>query len=174
MRVQFHKTDDRRYGIVIRRDGGEPLRMRTAPGNDPFMPHDLQHFIVEQELGIELGIFGQVAAGGTSDTFHGDTRSGKSKRRSEKLSRAGRADSERSERATYVCVFNWLASSSHAALRRRAAGMKDTAQSTLALMGAAERRSFDARTVAKISERMENLSCEWAATKVGGFMELQW
>ena len=41
MRVQFHKTDERRYGVVILRDGSEPLRMRTAPGNDPLMPHDL-------------------------------------------------------------------------------------------------------------------------------------
>jgi hypothetical protein len=30
MRVQFHKTDERRYGIVILRDGSEPLRMRTG------------------------------------------------------------------------------------------------------------------------------------------------
>jgi hypothetical protein len=174
MRVQFHKTDDRRYGIVILRDGSEPLRMRTAPGNDPLMPHDLQHFIVEQELGIELGIFGQVAAGGTSGTFYGDTHDRKTRRRGEKLARAGRNDSERSERATYVCVFNWLATSADPALRRRAADMKDIAQSTLALMDAGERKSLDADTVTRISARMETLSREWAATGVGDFLEVQW
>ena len=174
MRVQFHKTDERRYGIVILRDGSEPVRMRTAPGNDPLMPHDLQHFIVEQELGIRLGIFGQVAAGGTSGTFYGNTQNRKVRRRGEKLSRAGRNDSERSERATFVYVFNWLAAAADPARRRRAAEMKDTAQSTLALMDAGERRSFDPRTVARISARMETLSREWAATRVGGFMEVQW
>jgi hypothetical protein len=138
------------------------------------MPHDLQHFIVEQELGIRLGIFGQVAAGGTSGTFYGNTQNRKVRRRGEKLSRAGRNDSERSERATYVCVFNWLAAAADPARRRRAAEMKDTAQSTLALMDAGERRSFDPRTVARISARMETLSREWAATRVGGFMEVQW
>ena len=44
--------------------------MDSAPGFDPRTPHDLQHFIVEQELGIKLGIFGQLAAGGTAGTFH--------------------------------------------------------------------------------------------------------
>jgi len=131
MRVQFHKTDERRYGVVILRDGGEPLRMPTAPGNDPLMPHDLQHFIAEQELGIELGIFGQVAAGGTAGTFHGTTHNGKAKRRSKNLSKNGRNDAARSERATYLCV-------------------------------------------ARINARMEQLSQEWAATPIGGSLELRW
>ena len=174
MRVQFHKTDDRRYSVVILRDGREPLRMRTAPGNDPLMPHDLQHFIVEQELGIRLGIFGQVAVGGTAGTFHGDTNDRKAKRRGKNLSRAGRDDSARSERATYVSVFNWLVASANPSLQRRAADMKDAVNSTLALMNAGERRSFDARTVARICARMELLSQQWAATPVGDCLELQW
>jgi hypothetical protein len=174
MRVQFHKTDERRYGVVILRDGSEPLRMRTAPGNDPLMPHDLQHFIAEQELGIGLGIFGQVAAGGTAGTFHGATNTGKAKRRSKNLSRDGRDDSARSERATYVCVFNWLAASSNPALRRRAADMADEAKSMLALMEADERRSFDPPTVARINARMERLSQEWVSTPIGGCLELRW
>jgi hypothetical protein len=101
MRVRFHKTDECRYGVVILRDGSEPLRMPTAPGNDRLMPHDLQHFIAEQELGIELGIFGQVAAGGTAGNNH-------------------------------------------------------------------------APTVARINARMEQLSREWAATPIGGSLELRW
>ncbi len=174
MRVQFHKTGDRRYGIVILRDDLEPLRMRVAPGNDPLMPHDLQHFIVEQELGIRLGIFGQVAAGGTARTFYGDTHDRSLKRRGKKLSRNGRDDSARSERAIHVCVFNWLSASADPALRRRALELKDTAQSTLALMDAGERKLFDARAVARINVRMETLSRQWAATEVGDHLELNW
>jgi len=70
MKVQFHRTGERRYAIVVLREGQEPLRMDSAPGYDSLMPHDLQHLIVEQELGIRLGIFGQIAAGGTAGTFH--------------------------------------------------------------------------------------------------------
>jgi len=174
MRVQFYKTDERRYGIVIVRDRGEPLRMPTAPGNDPLMPHDLQHFIAEQELGIEFGVFGQVAAGGSAGTFHGETRDGKTKRRSHRLMRAGRGDSARSERATYVCMFNWLAASANPALRHRAAEMADTATSMLAAMDASERRSFDTQTVARINARMDALSRQWTATRIGDCLELQW
>jgi hypothetical protein len=46
------------------------MQMSPAPGYDTFMPHDLQHFIVERALGIDGAIFGQLAAGGTARTFH--------------------------------------------------------------------------------------------------------
>ncbi len=174
MRVQFHKTDDRRYRVVVLRDGHEPLQMLTAPGNDPLMPHDLRHFIVEQELGIELGVFGQLAAGGTARTFFGKTNDRKTRRRGERLSRAGRDDGARSERATYVCTYHWLAASANPALRRRAAETAQAANGTLAAMDASERRVFDARTVARISARMDSLSQRWAAAKAGECLDLEW
>jgi len=51
-----------------RRQGGPGVN--PAPGYDPVLPHDLQHFIVERALGIEGAVFGQLAAGGTAGTFH--------------------------------------------------------------------------------------------------------
>ena len=174
MRVQFHKTDDRRYSVAVLREGQEPLQMLTAPGNDPLMPHDLQHFIVEQELGIELGVFGQLAAGGTARTFFGKTNDRKTRRRGERLSRAGRDDGARSERAVYVSTYHWLAASSDPALKRRAAAMADAVKSTLAGMQGGERSAFDARTVARISARMDSLSQRWAATPAGDCLEVEW
>ena len=71
--ANLNRTAERRYSIVVLREGMDPLHMESAPGFDPLMPHDLQHFIVEQELGIKLGIFGQLAAGGTAGTLTTNT-----------------------------------------------------------------------------------------------------
>jgi hypothetical protein len=42
--------------------------MDPAPGYDPRLPHDMAHFVVENELGITGGVFGQLAQGGVCST----------------------------------------------------------------------------------------------------------
>ncbi|MBK7542707.1 MAG: hypothetical protein IPP10_13470 [Candidatus Competibacteraceae bacterium] len=183
MRVQFHKTGERRYSVVVLRDGTEPPRVDSAPGYDPLLPHDMQHFIVEQELGIKWGIFGQVAAGGTARTFHHrhttpNRRTSRTDRRSMKrgtsLADAGYKDAMRSERATYVCWFNWLSASPKPALKDRAKKMVDTAKSILAAMPNNERNQYSPETIARINTKMESVSRQWAELRVGQYLELTW
>jgi hypothetical protein len=68
--VVFERTGERRYAVEVRRSGKPVLRMDPAPGFDAFFPHDMQHLIVEEQLGITDGIFGRLAKGGTAATFH--------------------------------------------------------------------------------------------------------
>ena len=63
MEIEFRRTGERRYGVIIHRAGHTPMEMNPAPGYDPLIPHDLLHFIVENELGLRQGIFGQIAEG---------------------------------------------------------------------------------------------------------------
>ncbi len=67
--VTFTKTGARRYRVAATRDKAPELVMDPAPGFDSFLPHDLVHFLVECEWGIQNGIFGQLAAGGDAGTF---------------------------------------------------------------------------------------------------------
>jgi hypothetical protein len=76
MTVTFVRTGERRYAVRADIDGGESVQMDQAPGFDPLVPHDLQHFIVEKCLRIEGGIFGRLAAGGTAKTFHATVEGG--------------------------------------------------------------------------------------------------
>ena len=69
MRVTFTKLDATRYEVGIEREHGPALLPRPGPGQDPRMPHDLEHFLVEEHFGIELGVFGQLAAGGSGIFF---------------------------------------------------------------------------------------------------------
>ena len=70
MNIQFRRTGERRYAITIYRNNLPPVEMNPAPGYDPIMPHDLLHLVVESELGLTRGIFGQIAEGGHAGTFH--------------------------------------------------------------------------------------------------------
>ncbi|MEL6981081.1 MAG: hypothetical protein AAFO29_01525, partial [Actinomycetota bacterium] len=65
MDVIFERTGQRRYAVEVRTERA-PLRMDPAPGFHELFPHDLQHLIVEEQLGLTDGIYGRLAKGGTA------------------------------------------------------------------------------------------------------------
>lgn len=176
MILQFHRTGDRRYSVVALRTGHSPLRMDSAPGFDKLMPHDLQHLIVEQELNIGNGIFGQLAAGGTAGTFHAtaDERNPRQRRETAKkgsqLKTAGHDASMFSERATYICWQHWLETIDDP----RGLEMKEEAAAMIARSPAAERRRYTSELFQRTDRRMDELSQRWQALAVGEFLEIPW
>lgn len=104
MQVVFQKVDAKRYLIGLRRNGahdvGPDVPLRIGPGGGP-VPHDLVHFAIEEVLGIRLGIFGQLAAGGDCDGFFFPAPQDRKKladaRRNKRVADAGREDAVRSE-----------------------------------------------------------------------------
>ena len=100
MEVTFRRTGERRYAVVAAPDGHPPVTMDPAPGFDPRLPHDLVHYAVEREHGIELGVFGQLAAGGNLRTFRrlDATPDRRLRRRGERLAREHLGELARSER----------------------------------------------------------------------------
>jgi hypothetical protein len=69
VRIEFFKPEQRRYrsvmhrrdGLVIELDGGG---YNKVGGEARELPHDLAHFVVEDGLGLEAGLWGVLAAGG--------------------------------------------------------------------------------------------------------------
>ncbi|MEP6901886.1 MAG: hypothetical protein ABJA66_09055 [Actinomycetota bacterium] len=184
MRVEFQKTGERRYAVIVLRNGLPNLEMDPAPGFDPLMPHDLLHFLVEQELELRKGIFGQIAVGGTAVTFHNkpseksnnraDSRlRRKETKRGEKLLKTGLDDCAQSERATYISLYEWLSQSSEAKLRARGVEMKMNADSILAQMSETERATLKTK-LAAITAKMDELSGRWAGLRVNQSMTLEW
>lgn len=104
MQVIFRRVDAKRYEIGLRRNGrhdvGPDVPLRNGPGGGP-LPHDLVHFAIEESLGIRLGIFGQLAAGGDCGGFFFPAPADRSKvadaKRSQRVGKAGHADATRSE-----------------------------------------------------------------------------
>jgi hypothetical protein len=67
--IEFFKPERRRYrsvlhrpdGLVIELDGGGYNKV-GGPARE--LPHDLAHFVVEDGLGLEAGLWGVLSAGG--------------------------------------------------------------------------------------------------------------
>jgi hypothetical protein len=185
MKVQFRRTGARSYAITIYREDQPPVEMNPAPGYDPIMPHDLMHLVVESELGIGLGVFGQVAEGGNAGTFHPVSSHGESpreaarrrrraSRRGEKLLRAGRHQAAQSERATYICLYEWLARSDNPERRKLAAKMAPQAKSIRALQPSAESRALTEDVLARVCARLDDLSARWAKLDIGQSFTVEW
>ena len=182
MSVTFVRTGERRYAVRAVVEGLAPVEMSPAPGYDPMVPHDLQHFIVERAFGIEGGVFGQVAAGGTAGTFHVMATGGSSRPAREGRKRAGKQaklafdsdDSMRSERATYICLHNWLRQSKDPTLRAKARDMEDAVQSMLQGMPVSERARYTTAKLAEIHAEFERLSAQWSKLNIGESLTEHW
>jgi hypothetical protein len=68
VKVTFVKKE-RRYDVHVSRDRATDLFIRSAPGYDDWLPHDVLHFFAEAEFGLDKGIFGHLAAGGNARMF---------------------------------------------------------------------------------------------------------
>ena len=109
MKVTFTRTRVRGYSVTVEGPEIDLAVMDPAPGYDDRLPHDAAHFIVENELGIAGGIFGQLAAGGTANTFRSDDlkKPRKKKRQGRLMAQANREDMLLSEHAVYAAQSRW-------------------------------------------------------------------
>jgi hypothetical protein len=167
MEVEFRRIGERRYAVIVIVSGRPALEMNPAPGYDACLPHDLVHFVVERELGIRHGIFGQLAGGGTAGTFRpisssaGGGRAAARQRRTlarrgTRLLQQGRADSVKSEHAAATCLRAWAA---------RAAGRE---------FRASQNFPYSAPELARVCDALDEVSCAWKKLQVGEALTLHW
>ena len=109
MKVTFTRIRDRAYGVTVEGPKIERKEKSPAPGYDDRLPHDVAHFIVENELGILGGVFGQLAAGGTANTFFSpDSKTPKKdRRRGKQISKENKKDALFSEHAIWAAQSRW-------------------------------------------------------------------
>ncbi|HVG38197.1 MAG TPA: hypothetical protein VM870_02850 [Pyrinomonadaceae bacterium] len=62
MEVIFTKQIGRGYGVRLRRQDGCDYELRSFD-RKLSLPHDITHFVVERELGLERGLWGSIARG---------------------------------------------------------------------------------------------------------------
>jgi len=180
MEVEFKRTGERRYAITIFREAYPTIEMNPAPGYDPIMPHDLAHLIVEKEIGLRRGIFGQIAAGGNAGTFHAVVSASDNKRdaarlrrkvarRGEMLLREGRDESAISERAVYVCMNEWMSRSTDP--NRRALAVELSPQY--------KRLTDDSdflndEVLNRVCASLDRASEQWTSLRIGESFSITW
>jgi hypothetical protein len=127
---------------------GRTTTMDPAPGYDDRLPHDAAHLIVENELGIEGGVFRLLAARGTDVPTARNNR--KAVRRGKKTARDNKEDLQFSEHAVYAAQSRW----------ERREHLPDTKIATAEL--------------ARICERFEEFARKWSELPVGGSVSVEW
>ncbi len=65
MRVAIRKLSDKRHNVTVIREDGSAATIELD--SKDFLRHDLAHFAVEVEVGLEGGYWGSVARGGRLD-----------------------------------------------------------------------------------------------------------
>lgn len=185
MTLVFRRTGQRRYAVEAQRPGFPDVEMNPAPGYDRLLPHDLMHLVVEAQLGLTRGIYGQLAAGGNAGTFHLSTKRDESSRkiaragrrvqaRGKNLLKDGRDDCMQSERATYICWYEWLARSSSRDQRKQSELMAQQAKAVRDTAGTAELITLNKRKLDEICKHLDQLSAHWSSLKVGESMAVAW
>jgi len=163
MILVFRRTGQRQYAVEVQRPGRPDLEMNPAPGYDSLMPHDMMHLVVEAQLGLTRGIFGQLAAGGTAGTFRlavdddeGAREIARARKRmtarGKKLLRNGRDECSQSERATHLCMQEWRGQSANAT----------------------KLLNINQRKLDEICKKLDQLSSHWSSLAVGQSMTVAW
>ena len=185
MVVVFRRVRERGYAVEVRRAGFPDLEMNPAPGYDRFIPHDLMHMVVEAQLGLHHGIYGQLAAGGDAGTFHpvfthNETPRGiarvreRVKKRGRKLLREGRNDCAQSERATFICWQYWLAQSQAKDPKATSRPTAQQAKEVRYVVSARDSVALTQTKLAEICKHLDNLSSHWSKLEVGQSMAVHW
>jgi len=158
MRVHFTKVDARRYTITVERRLGPPLVPRPGPGYDDLMPHDLAHYVVEEFFAIELGVWGQLAAGGGGIFWPApEDNTLRHQRRVQRIGAVGRDDMARSERLVVLTVAAWERSIGRVRQQTRTHDV-----------------DVDPDTQRRAVERMDEVAERWRSLPHGGSLVLDW
>jgi len=155
MNVTFKRTAERRYRVSVEGRGVVSSWMEPAPGYDVRLPHDMAHFVVENELGIAGGIFGQLAAGGHARTFHPTDEQARRKvaRRGKRIAVENRGAANLSERVLYLACQTWN---------------NDDLSAVTPVEG------VSAEDIKRVCRAFEVVSAIWSKLAVGESMTLVW
>lgn len=152
MEVTFTRTGQRRYRVSVEGPDVVSSYMDPAPGYDARLPHDMAHFIVENELGIEGGVFGQIAAGGAFIIPTDNTKRRKIARRRERIAHANHKDALLSEHMIFVTCNLW---------QKKATDVPSIA-------------GFRAEAIKRVCREFEAASAVWSGLHIGESMTLVW
>src|SRR6266550_5071982 len=154
MKVTFTKTAQRRYRVSVEGPGVVSSFMDPAAGYDTRLPHDMAHFVVENELGINGGVFGQLAAGGTARTVRPTIEKGRRKvaKRGDRIAIANRNDALLSERLVAIACQTW--------------------NNALSELTPVQGVSVD--DIKRVCREFDAVSAIWSKLAVGESMALQW
>ncbi|MGH9155141.1 MAG: hypothetical protein ACRD1K_04680 [Acidimicrobiales bacterium] len=164
MEVTFTKVEGGRYVMAASGIPGPALAPTQGPGYDEFLPHDVVHFLVENEAGLAGGVFGRVAAGRSTLFPTADPRERRHHRRrvaKQQLTGSEHEDMARSELLAGVCPPLWELRTG----RRRQPPEWFTSF---------DPEILESPLVQRVLGRLDDFAARWAALPVGETITLLW
>lgn len=169
MIVRFRRTGERRYAVVVEVEGRPVQAMDPAPGYDDLIPHDLVHYVVEAELGLDSAVYGRAAKGGGTFIAR-DEGSARDRARARRKQRkkdqslggaGGDAQIIMSERLAGLCDL---------AFRRRSGQRPDPGRAPSQSVATPE----DGPRITQVVDVLERLAPRWRALPPGGELVFVW
>lgn len=137
--------------------------MDPAPGYSDLIPHDLVHWVSEEEFDLQDGIFGQLAAGGNAGTFvpTEELRTKAWARQVERRNKSTGTEMGRSEDLVAQVYPRWLRHRGH--LPGSHYVLQDPPPTDLSDLD-----------LERVFDRLDALSEQWRAVGIGDSLNVSW
>lgn len=162
MEIVFIQSGHRREPSLVMRDDGVGLTVPVFGPLEP-IPHDLAHYVIERELGLEDGFWGTVAAGGVFEGMR--IVSGRQRPHARERSQALMQTHHRS-----ILFSELVVDEAIRAVRDEPPGKGFLAVDHPNLRSAADRLALRAR----LRPAMEEMCVRWRAVPPGGVLTVVW
>jgi hypothetical protein len=154
----YHSPARRPDGVVVRLEGGSYNRL------DPPLPHDIAHLVFEDELGLEQGVWGVIAAG----ALFPQCAVVSGRRRPHAAERARSLVKESTTELTQAEIVVG------AVCRLAVAGRDPDDRLIARLTGRWRPDSLTPAVVARLRERLQDAAERWRGVPVGRELDLVW
>jgi hypothetical protein len=155
MRILIHKLSDERHVLALEREGG-PGEQAECETRSMLM-HDLLHYAVEAEAGLEHGFWGNLAGGRTLGDLN---------------DRSGQAMA--SALPQLMLIEQIVGALSSIAKGPAPDVLASALHAYAGALGTRMPEWLTAEFITRVRERMRALTGHWKATRFGGTMELAW
>jgi hypothetical protein len=168
MEIAFTRLDDCYVETTVERDDGAVLAT-SSPGAADRLPHDLIHYVVERDLGLDDGLWGRLSSGVTYKNFRvlrQPTRKQRSKPRKRTTKRKGLLEAE-----VLVWILHdiWDGTAEHEWGSIRA--FLDSIWSPRTRSRADE---LDPKTIERICDALDRMEAKWKRVPRGGKLSVSW
>jgi hypothetical protein len=168
MEITFTRLDERLVETTVTREDGAVLATRS-PGATDRLPHDLIHYVVERELGLDDGLWGRIASGVTYPNFRAlrqPTAKRRPRARKRKAKRKGVLEAE---------VLAWIFHDIWDGTAEREWG---TIRAFLDSIWSPRTRSradeLEPETIARVCEALDRTEAAWKRVPFGGELRVEW
>jgi hypothetical protein len=170
MQITFTRASARDVAVTVERGDGAILQTRSS-GAAKWLPHDLIHYVVERELGIDDGLWGRVANGAKFRSFQMLRPARTQRRRRSKPTRHPGRRKGVLEAEVLVGLFDdiWTGAAVREWGSTRA--FLDTIWSPRTRSRADE---LDERTIRRVCDALTEAERAWRTVPVGGGLSLRW